>query len=333
MIGFSAVVKDELARLEPGSACCARAELAGLLASAGRVSADPAGQLTLAIESGHGVVARRAYQLVRRVLGVAAHILPGRRPKLDKSTYFTVRAAGQELAAALAAARITDAAGEPLAPSSLSECCRRAYLRGAFLGAGFLADPKRSYHWEIPTADRSWAGFVRYLLSLEGIEAGLARRRHEHTVYLKDADGISSWLSLVGAHQALLSLENARIYKDVKNRVNRLVNCETANLSRTINAGVQQQAFIRLIDQTIGLSALPESLRELARVRMANPEATLEELGTMLSQPLGKSGVNHRLRDLRRIADDLAAGSEDGNGDGQTLGGGRRRRLPQRGRP
>lgn len=328
MIGFSAVVKDELARLEPGSACCARAELAGLLASAGRVSADPSGRLTLAIESGHGVVARRAYQLVRRVLGVAAHILPGRRPKLDKATYFTVRAGGQELAAALAVAGITDEAGEPLEQSSLSQCCRRAYLRGAFVGAGFVADPRRSYHWEIPTADPSWAGFVRHLLSLEGIEAGLARRRHEHTVYLKDADGISAWLSLVGAHQALLSLENARIYKDVKNRVNRLVNCETANLSRTINAGVQQQASIQLIAETIGLSALPEPLRELARVRMANPDATLEELGTMLSQALGKSGVNHRLRELRRIAEGLAAPPEDDNGRDRTP---RRRRRSERG--
>ena len=170
------------------------------------------------------------------------------------------------------------------------------------MGAGFLADPRRGYHWEISTPDRDLARILRRALAADDIGAGLVRRRGEFVVYLKEAEGIGTWLSLAGAHQALLSLENTRIYKEMKNRVNRIVNCETANLSRTIDAGLRQQAAIKLIAATIGLTALPAPLQEVARLRLDHPEATLEELGRMMSPPLGKSGVNHRLRRLRRIA-------------------------------
>jgi len=279
-----------------------QAELAGLIAATGRVSAGPDDHVSVTILSSHATVARRAYRLLRAVLAAKPEIRAQKRAKLDKSTYFAVRASGAELGRALASSGITDDSGEPVEQARLGNCCRLAFLRGAFLGAGFLADPRRGYHWEITTTDRSWSRALRRLLAASGIRARLARRRHEYVVYLKDAEGIAGWLNLVGAHQALLSLENTRIYKDMKNRVNRLVNCETANLSRTINAGVQQQEAIRRIEETTGLGALPPPLRDVARLRLANAEATLEEIGAMLNPPLGKSGVNHRLREIRRIA-------------------------------
>ena len=301
-MAFSTVVKDELARLWPATDCCARSELAGLVATVGDLAAAADGGLSLTLRSGHATVARKAYRLIQETLGVPAHISFGRRAKLDKSAFFTVRSAAPELGPALAAAGITDQRGEPLPPEPMETCCRRAYLRGAFLGAGFLADPRRGYHWEISTPDRDLARILRRALAADDIGAGLVRRRGEFVVYLKEAEGIGTWLSLAGAHQALLSLENTRIYKEMKNRVNRIVNCETANLSRTIDAGLRQQAAIKLIAATIGLTALPAPLQEVARLRLDHPEATLEELGRMMSPPLGKSGVNHRLRRLRRIA-------------------------------
>jgi len=316
-IAFSAAVKDELARIVTAEDCCARAELWGLLRTAGRIAADERGQVALVIRTQYAIVARKAYRLVRVVLGLKAEIDARKRQQLDKATYFEVRTAGPDVAGALAGAGFTDVNGEPRAGDELRECCRRAFVRGAFLGSGFILDPARGYHWEVVLRDRPTARFVRRLLATEGITAGLARRRHEYVVYLKDAEGIAAWLSVTGAHQALLSMENARIYKEIKNRVNRLVNCETANLGRTINAGVEQQEAIRFIDATKGVSSLPESLRAVAVLRLANPEATLDELGTMLKPPLGKSGVNHRLRQIRDLA--LALGWQAPTGQGLGL--------------
>ncbi len=304
-------VKDEIARIVPDTACCPRAELSGLVRAAGRISQDEGGKLTLTVRTPHATVARAAYRLIRDVLGLPAHIEARKRLQLDKATYFSVSVSGEGLGEALAGAGIADPTGEPRNGSDLKECCRRAFLRGAFIGAGFILDPKRSYHWEVSLQDRSTARLVRRLLAAEGIEAGLVRRRHEYVVYLKDADRIADWLHLTGAHQALLSLENTRIYKDLKNRVNRLVNCETANLGRTINAGVAQGEAIRLIEEAAGLGSLPPGLQQVARLRLEHPEATLEELGAMLTPPLGKSGVNHRLRQLRRIAARLRASEQD----------------------
>jgi DNA-binding protein WhiA len=308
--------------LQPGQDCCLSSELAGLIAAAGRVIAGPDGELSVALVSGHATVARHAYHLLRTTLGVRAHIRAAKRPKLDKATYFTISAGGPGLAAALAAAGITDAGGEPIEQTRRRQgCCRLAFLRGAWLGSGFMADPRRSYHWEVTTPDRAWARSLRRSLAALGIRAGLARRRQEYVVYLKDAEGIAAWLNLVGAHQALLSLENARIYKDMKNRVNRLVNCETANLSRTINAGLQQQEAIRLIEETVGLGSLPDGLREVAEQRLANAEATLEEIGASLRRPVGKSGVNHRLREIRRIAAEIEGKRSRAAGQGATRDG------------
>lgn len=304
-IGFSIAVKDEMARQLPESRCCARAQLSGLIRAAGRITQDADGDLTLSVRTPHGTVARAAYHLVRSVLGLPAHISAKKRRQLDKATFFTVSVAGPGLGEALEAAGIADVTGEPQGGADLRECCRRAFLRGAFMGAGFILDPKRSYHWEVSLQDRPTARLVRRLLAAEGIAAGLVRRRQEYVVYLKDAGGIADWLSFTGAHQALLSLENTRIYKEMKNRVNRLVNCETANLSRTINAGVAQQEAIRYIEAVRGLGWLSPSLQKVARLRLEHPEATLDELGAMLTPPLGKSGVNHRLRQLRQMAEEL----------------------------
>lgn len=267
----------------------------------------PDGRLSLELRTNHATVARKTYLLARDVLHSEVRLLTRKRQKLDKATFFHVEVSGPNLPQALARAGMADVMGEPVPHPAAGECCRRAFLRGVFLGGGFMAEPRRGYHWEVVTADRVTARLVRGMLRHEGIRAGLVRRRHEYVTYVKEAEAIAAWLNMTGAHQALLSLEDTRVYRDVKNRVNRLVNCETANLTRTIDAGIRQQEDIRLIDAAAGLGSLPPSLRQLALLRLDHPDATLDDLGKMVSPPLSKSGVNHRLRQLGRMAAQIRA--------------------------
>ncbi len=143
------------------------------------------------------------------------------------------------------------------------------------------------------------------LINEFGLNAKTIERKNNFVVYLKEGDQIVNLLNIIGAHSALLDLENIRIYKDMRNNINRIVNCETANLSKTINAAVRQIENIRYLESNYGLAKLSPSLREIAELRLKNPDASLRELGEMLEPPIGKSGVNHRLRKLDKIAEDL----------------------------
>ncbi len=184
-------------------------------------------------------------------------------------------------------------------------CCKRAYIRGAFLGGGSVSDPEKIYHLEIVTHSDSYANSLCSLINEFGLNAKTIERKNNYVVYLKEGEHIVNLLNIIGAHSALLDLENIRIYKDMRNNINRIVNCETANLSKTINAAVRQIENIRYIEDSYGLSNLSPSLREVAELRLNNPDASLRELGEMLNPPIGKSGVNHRLRKLDKIAEEL----------------------------
>lgn len=185
------------------------------------------------------------------------------------------------------------------------ECCRRAYVRGAFLSVGSMTDPARSYHLEfsIPTPELT-AELKDALLSL-GFTPKAVQRKNRTVLYFKEGEEISDLLNVCGAHQALMAFENARILRDVRNTLNRRVNCETANLEKTASASVKQLKDIRRIESTIGLSSLAEPLREAAELRMQNPELPLSELGSLFIPPLGKSGVRHRLQKISDIAEKL----------------------------
>ncbi|MGB9804650.1 DNA-binding protein WhiA, partial [Desulfofundulus sp.] len=182
------------------------------------------------------------------------------------------------------------------------ECCRRAYLRGAFLGGGSVNNPEGTYHLEIITGNAEHARALGRLMGEFGLEARVSVRKNWHVVYLKDSDQIVALLNVMGAHAALLDFENVRIYKDVRNQVNRLVNCETANLNKVVEAALRQVEDIRFIAGTLGLEKLPPALRQVAEARLQYPDASLRELGEVLEPRVGKSGVNHRLRRLSEIA-------------------------------
>ena len=189
-------------------------------------------------------------------------------------------------------------------------CCRRAFIRGAFLASGSLSDPEKFYHFEIVCATEEKAKQLQGIIATFDLEAKIVKRKRYYIVYIKEGSQIVDILNVMEAPVALMELENIRILKDMRNSVNRQVNCETANINKTVSAAVKQIEDIEYIRDTIGLENLPENLEEIARERVERPEATLKELGEALDPPVGKSGVNHRLRKLCDIAEQLRDRSE-----------------------
>ena len=186
-----------------------------------------------------------------------------------------------------------------------NSCCRRAYLRGAFLCAGSMSDPAKGYHLELVTDNERKAFQIQYLIREFELDAKVIRRKKYFVVYLKEGSNIVDFLNICEAHVSLMQFENERIVKEMRNSINRRVNCETANISKTVNAAAKQISDIEKIRDRIGFSNLPENLREMAIVRIEHPDASLKELGQYIVPPVGKSGVNHRLRKLSEIADDI----------------------------
>lgn len=184
-------------------------------------------------------------------------------------------------------------------------CCRRAFLRGAFLAAGSISDPEKFYHYEIASTARAKAEQLQSILATFDVEARIVQRKKYFVVYVKEGNQIVNLLNIMEAPVALMELENIRILKEMRGSVNRQVNCETANINKTVSAAVKQIEDIRYIRETIGLEKLQESLYDIAKLRLERPEATLKELGEALDPPVGKSGVNHRLKKLSILADEL----------------------------
>ncbi|EPZ53928.1 sporulation Regulator WhiA C terminal domain protein [[Clostridium] sordellii ATCC 9714] len=178
--------------------------------------------------------------------------------------------------------------------------CIRAFIRGAFLGGGSISDPEKNYHLEFVANNEEFAESLKNLINSLGFNSKTVSRKNNYVVYLKESEQISDLLNIIGAHQALLSLESTKIVKEMRNNVNRLVNCETANLSKTVNAAVRQIENIKYIQSKVGLDHLPPNLREIAELRVDNEDLTLKELGEMASPELSKSAVNHRLRKMSK---------------------------------
>lgn len=185
---------------------------------------------------------------------------------------------------------------------------RKAYIRGAFIGGGSVSNPEKTYHLEFVTHSQEYAEDLCKIINSFGLNSKVIQRKNSYIVYIKEGEQIVDLLNIVGAHTALLELENVRIMKEMRNNVNRLVNCETANLSKTVNAAVRQVESIKLIESEIGLARLPKNLREVAELRLQYPDESLKELGEMLEPPVGKSGINHRLRKIEKIAEELRGG-------------------------
>jgi len=186
-----------------------------------------------------------------------------------------------------------------------SVCCKRAFIRGAFISAGSLCNPVRNYHLEFVECSFELAEEIKEIINSFSVESKIVERKKHYIIYIKEGEQIVELLNIMSAHKALMDLENVRIVKDVRNNVNRIVNCETANLNKTVLASVKQREEIEYIQKTVGLSYLPKQLYEAAVLRLQYPDLSLKELGEIMVPPVGKSGVNHRLKKIISIAENL----------------------------
>jgi len=318
-VTFSEEVKKELARLIDLDECCQRAELAALIRLNGCVEGSRGGQWGLSVTTQNPATARVIFKLFRAVFGVQAEIFVRRKARLRKNNVYLVWCQGEvpQLLRQVGLLEAGNEFGHGVANWVVQQrCCRRAYLRGAFLAAGAINHPKKvSYHMEIATTYADQAEVLCKLLRREQLTPKVVKRKEDYVVYLKEGDQIALFLNVIGAHTALLYFEDARIRKDVRNRVNRLVNAETANLGKTVEAAMRQIEAIKLLVARQELEKLSPGLRQMAELRLNHPEASLQELGELADPPLSKSAVNHRLRKLVRLANEVRDSNPDRHRD------------------
>ena len=303
-MSFSSETKVELARIVPERECCAAAELAGIL-TAENAFAERGGAIE--VSAGHPAVARIVYLLLKGAAGDGASKVIRNRHKPPKRGYQVLVS---EDAARKVLERVSLAVGGDPGGRSIPRkaCCRRAYLRGAFLMRGSVASPAKAYHLEVNVDRKEAAVSIQACMHRLGVTGKVTVRKDGYSVYLKESDGIVQLLGMLGAHQAVLEYENVRIVKDMRNSVNRLVNCETANVSKTVNAAMQQIEAIERLARSGKLKGLPEPLRLLAEARLAHPYASLKELGELVTPRVSKSGVSYRMKQLMAIARGTAGG-------------------------
>ena len=303
-MSFSSTTKSELARIIPLKKCCCEAELVSFWQVNGAGVSGSGKKRALKFNSENAAVARKIFRLAKGLLGTKPRIYVSKRSSFKKNNIYTVYApvgAGMADEGSIASFGQCCTVGHP--GSGMESCCRKSYLRGSFLAGGSIANPHRTYHMEVTVPGSMLADMLVNLMRAYGLKPGITLRKTLHIVYLKESEQIAHFLNIVGAHSALLQFENIRIYKGMRNRVNRLVNCETANMNKSINAALEQIENIRLIQAYMGLGKLPKNLRLIAALRLENPEASLKELGEMLDPPIGKSGVNHRMRKIEEVAE------------------------------
>ncbi|MDI6817156.1 MAG: DNA-binding protein WhiA [Actinomycetota bacterium] len=308
-MAFSTQVKNELAKLQPKRACCMRAEVSAIIHMDGTLHLLGDGRLALDIATENAAAARLLYKYLTDEFSLKVESIV-RRSVLHKVNNYLIHIPDQPaITQALNEIAIIDDRSRYV-PGILPrivkrDCCAVAYLRGAFLGGGFVSDPKRDYHFELATDNEGLAEDLRSLINRLGLHAKISERQRNFAVYLKDSEEIAKMLVLIGAHTAVLEWEDQRILKEMRGQVNRLVNCDTANVNKAVSAAAEQVDHIRAIDSNIGLENLPPSLQEFARARVEYPYASLRELGELFDPPLSKSAIYHRVRRLSKLAKSL----------------------------
>ena len=291
-MSFSSSVKDELCRQYSKSRHCQLAELAGILELIGNMNDD----FCLEIETDNPALVEKYAILMKKAFAID----------------ITKTISREDTLRILAALKWINNKNEIHLPINEQRtnglliqktCCRRAFIRGAFLSAGSMSDPNKAYHFEIVCKSREQADQLKELMTAFETDAKIVERKGHHVVYLKEGAQIVDMLNVMEAYVSLMNLENVRILKEMRNSVNRQVNCETANINKTVSAAVRQLEDINILQQAVGLDNLPDNLREIAYLRLEYQDAPLKDLGQYLDPPVGKSGVNHRLRKLSELAD------------------------------
>lgn len=284
-MSFSSEVKEEMAQHISPARHCQIAELAAIMHFCGEYGRDRYGGYTIGFQTENEALVTKCFTLLKKTYNIDTDI-----PISEEQMADILSKIGS----------LENPVNGLLIQKS---CCQRAFLRGAFLSVGSMSDPEKGYHLEFVCPDEDKAEQLCNIMHDFDIDAKIVLRKKYHVVYLKEGSSIVDLLNVCEAHVALMNFENLRILKEMRNSVNRRVNCETANITKTVNAATRQIEDIEYIRDHYGFQNLPENLRQMAEIRLENPDAPLKELGSYLEPPVGKSGVNHRLRKISELAD------------------------------
>lgn len=313
-MSFSSTTKNELSRIQSADQCCGLAELAALVRMSGTIQIMGMKRINLKFTTENAAIARRIFTILKMIYNTDIEVMVRRNRQLKKNNNYLIIVNDKDISRQILIdvgfisedeSNIFDPDYSMPKAIISKRCCKRSYIRGAFLGGGSISNPEKTYHLELVTNNQEHAMDLLKIINSFGLNSKIVMRKENYVVYIKEGEQIVDFLNIIGAHQALLKLEDIRVLKDVRNNINRLVNCETANLSKTIDASLRQIGNIETIIAHLGLEKLPANLREIAEIRLQNSDATLKEIGMMLDPPVGKSGVNHRFRKLEELAEEL----------------------------
>lgn len=300
-MSFSNDVKNELSRIETNDADADKAELLGLLRMSGAIIIRGM-NVGIHFSTENAALARRVLHMLKNNYQVQTEVVITRSRRLKKNNRYQVHVLpAPKVSVAMNELQLLSVESDLKNPLLASHNCKRTFLRGAFLGGGSISRPASDYHLEMVTGNENFAQTIIKVMQSFSLRAKLTDRKNEYIVYLKDGESIISFLSVIGAHNAMMELENVRIVKEMRNNVNRAVNCETANLNKVVKAAVRQVSCIKYIDEHGGLAQLTPNLQEIARLRLTHPDVSLNDL-VEYAGGLGKSGINHRLKKLQEIA-------------------------------
>lgn len=319
-MSFSGDVKEELARQSSSARHCQIAELAAIISLCGKIEGNLESGFILRLHTENECVARKYFTLLKKTFKINTEIVNGRGSSIihKNNVYSILIEDGHEVLKVLQATKLITTTGVITKDLIMANhlvvqrhCCKRAFIRGAFLAAGSISDPAKFYHIELVCPTMIKAEQMQNLLLECNLDAKIVLRKRSYVVYLKEGAQIVEILGIMEANVSLMNLENVRILKEMRNSVNRKVNCETANIHKTVSAAVKQIEDIKYIRDTIGLEELSEGLAQIANLRLEYPELPLKELGLLLTPQVGKSGVNHRLRKLSNMAEELRGNKEE----------------------
>jgi len=318
-MSFSANVKNELSRIIPEDSCCQLAEISGFLRMSGTIQLAGRGKMNIKLVTENAAAARKIIKLLKIRFDIHTELEISRTNMIKKHNFYRMKIKSdmksEEILRETGVLTVKDGLSsiDYSVPEEIIEkrCCKRAFLRGSFLGSGSITDPEKSYHLEIVANSLEESNNIIDILSYFELTGKVIERKKHYVVYLKEGEQIIDFLNIVGAYSSLMEFENVRIVKELRNNVNRIVNCETANLNKIVNASVRQVTAIKEIMAKKGLGILNDNLRDVAEARLENPDVSLKELGELMSPPVGKSGVNHRMKKIEEIAESMKHSTKD----------------------
>lgn len=317
---FSALVKEELVRLPLGKSCCMLSELSALTRTSGHLSFHGGGRLGVSYRVDNAGVARRLFLLLKKQLNISAMLHFTESARLGGRRTCVLTLNEEDTKKLLMALHMleTDIDGKTRLKHTVPrhpltrQCCRKAFFRGAFLGAGTVTNPEKSWHFEWNSENEDLPETLSKLLEKVDLPFRNYERKGRHVVYLKGAQQISDMLAIMGANRGVMNLENIRIGKQMRSSAVRAANCDEHNSEYMLETATRQTEAIKAISLKEGLFTLPPALQEVARLRLEHPEMSLAELGGLLDPPVGKSGINHRMRRLMALAESLTEATEKG---------------------